>query len=77
MTTANVILLPQANGLASLGIFLVTSRPSNKVTLIESSDLLKDCLVLGSCWQNCGPDEQAYCVTLDLFPQLQVLEMGT
>lgn len=77
MTTANVILWPQANGLASLGICLVTSRPSTKGTPIETSDLLKDCLALGSHWQSCGPDEQAYCVTVDLFPQLPVLEMGT
>lgn len=57
MTTANIILWPQANGLASLGICLVTSSPSAEGTPIETSDLLKGCMALGSCWQSCGPDE--------------------
>lgn len=77
MTIANVILWPQANGLASLDICLLSSSPSVEGTPIETSDLLKGFVALGNFWQSCGPAEQAFCVALDLFPQLQVLEMGT
>lgn len=77
MTTANVISWLQDNGLASLDICLLSSSPSAEGTPIGTSDLLKGCVALGNCWQSCGPAEQAFCVALDLFPQLQVLEMGT
>lgn len=60
MTIANVILWPQANGLASLDICLLSSSPSVEGTPIEISDLLKGFVALGNFWQSCGPAEQAF-----------------